>query len=197
MDKATQRSVRALIAPLARQAAMSIARAVVRLVDDSKGRQTLQAEILEGELRDGVERAQNYGFTSHPLGDADAVIVCAGGQREQAIAIVVDDRRYRISLQAGEVAMYDDLGNKIQLLRNMVRVDAVQHLEASAPTTRIMSAVTIEGSLNVQGPSTMNGNVNIVGDVDTTGGLTNNGKNVGSTHMHINSGGTGIGGPPQ
>lgn len=172
------RGVRAALDPIRRRIAMLAARAVVRLVDDSTARQTLQVEILKGELRDGVERVQDYGFTSHPLAGCDAVIICTGGAREQAIAVVVDDRRYRLKLQPGEVALYDDLGNAVKLLRDMVKVEAVQHLEATAPTAKIVSAVTIEGSLTVQGPTTLNG------DVDTTGTVKNNGKSIDSTHIH-------------
>lgn len=178
MDNATRRAVGAMIEPLKRRAAMMVARAVVRLVDDAKGRQLLQAEILQGELREGVERAQNYGLTSHPHPGCDAVVICVGGSREQAIAVVVDDRRYRLNLQPGEVALYDDLGNCVKLLRDMVKIEAVQHLEATAPTTKIVSEVTIEGSLTVEGPTTLNG------DVETTGSITNNGKRVDSTHTH-------------
>lgn len=172
MSSVTDRGLRAALDPLRRRLSMMASRAVVNLIKDTDSRQTLQVEILEGELRDGVERAQNYGFTSHPLAGCDAVIVCGGGSREQAIAVVVDDRRYRIQLQAGEVAMYDDLGNCVKFLRDMVKVEAVQHLEATAPTTKIVSEVTIEGSLTVNG------------DVTTTGTVTNNGKNIGSTHTH-------------
>lgn len=172
MDNRTRRAVQSMLDPLRRRAAMMVARAVVSLIKDTGARQTLQAEILEGELRDDVERAQNYGFTSHPQVGCDAIIVCAGGSREQAIAVVVDDRRYRLQLQAGEVAMYDDLGNKVELLRDKLKVTAVQHLEATAPTTKIISNVTIEGSLTVNG------------DVTTTGSIVNNGKHVDSTHTH-------------
>ncbi len=39
--------------------------------------------------------------------------------------------------------------------------------------------------------------VNINANVNTTGTLNNNNHAVGSTHLHTNSGGTGLGGPPQ
>lgn len=159
------------IRELGNRVMMMFARGVLRGVTDSTNRQTLQVELLKGEVRDGVERMQNYGFTSHPTG-GDVAVGFLGGNREQGIVLVVDDRRYRISLQAGEVAMYDDLGNKVELLRDMVKVTAVQHLQVEAPTTNIVSAVTIDGTLTVNG------------NVDTTGTLTNNGKDVGSTHRH-------------
>lgn len=151
---------------------MMFARGVLRAVSDSGGRQQLQVELLKDELRDGLERMQNYGMTSHPLG-GDVAVAFLGGNREKGIVLVVDDRRYRLTtLKPGEVALYDDLGNKVELLREMVRVTAVQHIEATAPTMKIIANVSIEGSLAV------------TGDVATTGTLQNNGKDVGSTHTH-------------
>ncbi len=150
---------------------MMFARGVVRAVNDEGGRQQLQVELLKGELRDGLERMQNYGITSHPLG-GDAAVAFLGGNREKGIILAVDDRRYRLTLKAGEVALYDDLGNKVELLRDMLKVTAVQHLEAIAPTMKITSNVTIEGTLTV------------AGNVATTGTLQNNGKHVGSIHTH-------------
>jgi len=148
---------------------MMFARGVLRSVNDSNGRQQLQVELLKDELRDGVERMQNYGFTSHPTG-GDVAFAAVGGNREQGIVLVVDDRRYRIPLEAGEVAVYDDQGNKIELLRDMIKVTAVQHVEVEAPTIKII------------------GNLEVVGNITTTGTITNNGKHIDSTHTHSNSG---------
>lgn len=160
-------SMQQQIRTLGNRVMMAFARGVLRAVSDSTARQTLQVELLRGELRDGVERMQNYGFTAHPHPGADAAIAFVAGNREQGIALVVDDRRYRLKLQPGEVAMYDDLGNKIQLLRDRVQITAVQALEIVTP------------------------NVTIAGNVAITGTLTNNGKDVGSTHTHPgDSGGT-------
>ena len=151
---------------LANRVMLMFGRGVLRGVSDTGKRQMLQVELLKGELRDGLERMQNYGMTSHPLG-GDVAVAFLGGNREQGIALIVDDRRYRLSLQPGEVALYDDLGNTVQLLRDRVKINAVQKLEIVAPT------------------------VTIAGDVTITGTLTNNGKAVGSTHTHPgDSGGT-------
>lgn len=144
---------------------MMFGRGVLRAVNDSTGRQQLQVELLKGELRDGVEHMQNYGFTSHPLG-GDVAVAFVGGNREQGIVLVVDDRRYRIPLLAGEVAIYDDQGNKIELLRAMVKVTAVQHVEVLAPTIKLI------------------GDLEVVGNIKSTGTVFNNGKNIGSTHQH-------------
>lgn len=146
---------------------MMFGRGVLRGVNDANGRQQVQVELLKNELRDGVEHMQNYGFTSHPTG-GDVAVAFLGGNREQGIVLVVDDRRYRIPLEAGEVAMYDDLGNKFELLRDMVKVTAVQHVEVTAPTIKLI------------------GDLEVVGNITTTGTVTNNGKDIGSTHRHGN-----------
>lgn len=151
---------------------MMFGRGVLRGVTDTGPRQQVQVELLKGELRDGLEHMQNYGFTSHALG-GDCAVAFLGGNREQGIALVVDDRRYRIALQPGEVAIYDDLGNKVELLREMVKITAVQHLEAIAPTIKII------------------GDLEVIGNITTTGTITNNGKRVDSTHTHT-SGGSGV-----
>lgn len=159
------------ISDLSSRVMMMFGRGVLRGVNDANGRQQLQVELLKGELRDGVEHMQNYGFTSHATG-GDVAVAFVGGNREQGIVLAVDDRRYRITLKAGEVAMYDDLGNKVELLRDMVKVTAVQHAEVQAPTIKLIGEIE------------MVGNVKIQGNIDSTGTVTNNGKNIGSTHQH-------------
>lgn len=153
------------IRDLSNRVMMMFGRGVLRSVNDSNGRQQLQVELLKGELRDGVEHMQNYGFTSHPKG-GDVAVAFIGGNREQGIVLVVDDRRYRISLEPGEVAIYDDQGNKIELLREMIKVTAVQHVEVVAPTIKLV------------------GDLEVLGNIKSTGTVTNNGKNIGSTHQH-------------
>jgi phage baseplate assembly protein V len=166
------------IRDLSNRVMMMFARGVVRGVTDSNGRQQLQVELLKDELRDDVEHMQNYGFTSHATG-GDVAVAFIAGNREQGIVLAVDDRRYRITLNAGEVAMYDDLGNKVELLRDMVKVTAVQHAEVQAPTIKLIGEIELVGNVKIQG------------NIDSTGMITNNGKRVDSTHTHA-SGGAGV-----
>lgn len=98
-----------LIAPLSRRVRLMVGRAVLTAVNDAGGLQTVQVKLLADEVRDGVERMQQYGFTSVPLPGAEGVMVSVGGSRDHGIVIAMDDRRYRIKgLQPGEVALYTD-----------------------------------------------------------------------------------------
>ncbi len=61
------------------------------------------------------EYFQHYGFTSRPLKDAEGILIKDGNN---IILIASDDRRYRLQIEDGEVALYTDEGDKIHLKRN-------------------------------------------------------------------------------
>lgn len=63
------------------------------------------------------ELFQHYGYTSRPKAGAEVIFIRQGGQ---IIAIGSDDRRYRISLEDGEVALYTDEGDKVHLKRGRI-----------------------------------------------------------------------------
>lgn len=90
------------------------ARGVVSLVQDGLKMQGQQIILLDGEVVDNVERAQNYGFTSVPHGGAECFVAFIGSGREHGIILAVDDRRYRLQgLEDGEVALYTDEGDTL------------------------------------------------------------------------------------
>jgi len=60
------------------------------------------------------EYFQHYGFTSIPLEGAEAILLRQGNQ---LIVIASDDRRYRLSVEEGEVALYTDEGDHIHMKR--------------------------------------------------------------------------------
>lgn len=170
-------AIKKVMAPLQRRVMLMIGRAVVRAVNDDAKMQTIQASLLRGELRDGVERVQNYGFTSHPKPGAEAVLAFVAGDRAHGLAIAVDDRRFRLkSLKEGEVAIFDDQGQKVHLTRDGIVVDAAGNNVdfVNAPT------VSMDGDLAVQGDiSDANGSMQEMRDtynththVDSTGGTT-------------------------
>ena len=101
------RVVERLLAPLRRRVLLMVSRAVVRLVDEAPARQRLQVEGYAGEILDGVERVQEYGFTSCPPPGADAVVLACGGMRQHPIVIAAEDPSSRPAPSiAGEVMLY-------------------------------------------------------------------------------------------
>jgi phage baseplate assembly protein V len=104
---------------------LMVGRAVLAACSDEGQRQRVQFSALKGEVKDSVERVQEYGFTSHPLPGASVIFVSIGGNRDHPVAISVDDPRHRLSgLQSGEVAIYTDEGDSIILKRgNIVEIN--------------------------------------------------------------------------
>lgn len=123
---------------------MMVARAVVTRVDDAPGIQSVQAAVLADELVEDAERMQDYGFTSVPFPDAEAVIVFPGGLRSHGLVVAVGDRRYRVKgLEAGEVAMHDDQGQQIVLKRDGIRIVSPLKVEVETPELTVTAETKI------------------------------------------------------
>lgn len=98
-----------------------LTRGVVALANSASKLQTLQMRLTAGELKDGMEHLEPYGFTSCPHAGAEALAGFMGGDRSHGVVIVVSDRRYRIQeLEPGEVAIYTDEGDKVHFKRGRV-----------------------------------------------------------------------------
>ncbi len=96
-----------LLEPLRQRIMLMLARAVLKIVADDNGLQRVQVGVLAKETRDNVERFQQYGFTSHPLPGAEAVLCFMAGNRDHPVVLAIDDRRKRFRpIEAGEVAIY-------------------------------------------------------------------------------------------
>ena len=147
-----------------------VSRAVVSLVNDSPKMQTLQVTLMADQTPDDAEHFQHYGFTSVPLPGSEGIALAVGGSTGHTVVINVDDRRYRIKgLRGGEVALYDDLGQKVHLTRTGIVINGGgKHINiTNTPSVTIDSLST-----------TFTGSVNVLGT------MTNRGVNVGSTHTH-------------
>jgi phage baseplate assembly protein V len=98
-----------------------LVRGTVIMADAARKLQTLQLRLTAGELKDGAEHFEAYGFTSHPLAGAEVLTAFLGGDRSHAVVLVATDRRYRIKeLKPGEVAIYSDEGDKVHFKRGRV-----------------------------------------------------------------------------
>lgn len=173
-----RRGAASMIRPLLNRVKNSAARAVVRLISDDLKMQKLQLGVLAGETIDGVERFQEYGLTSHPHEGAEAIVLFIGGDRSHGVVVALDDRRYRLSLEKGEVALYDDQGQVVHLKREGVLVESPHEVTLRAP------------SIVLDGPVTGTATASFAGDV------TGQGVSLSShTHGGVEPGGGSTGAP--
>lgn len=136
--------IRKMMAPLQRRVRLMVGRGVVELIRDDTNLQTVQMTLLSEETKDQLQRFQQYGLTSVPFSQAEGVVLFVGGNRSNGIVINVDDRRYRLAgLTEGEVALYDDQGNKVHLQRNgLISIEAADKVQVTAA-----SEVSIDGGV--------------------------------------------------
>jgi phage baseplate assembly protein V len=145
------KTIKKMTQPLADRAALSIARAILRVVDDTMPIQAVQADLLSGETRDRVERMQEYGFTSVPLPGCRGIALFVGGDRSHGAVIATEDNRYRKKgLNAGEVAIYTDEGDSIYLRRGrIIQITAANGVVVNAPAVTVASGDVIASGISL------------------------------------------------
>lgn len=145
------KTIKKMTKPVADRAALAIARAILRVVDDTMPIQAVQADLLSGETRDRIERIQEYGFTSVPLPGCRGIALFIGGDRSHGAVIATEDNRYRKKgLDAGEVAIYTDEGDSIYLKRGrIIQITAANGVVVNAPTVTVASGDVIASGISL------------------------------------------------
>jgi phage baseplate assembly protein V len=158
-----------------------MARGTVVLAAAGKMMQTLQVKLTAGELKDGVEHFEPYGFTSNPLAGAEVLTLFLNGDRSHGVVVVAADRRYRIKeLESGEVAIYTDEGDKVHFKRGRV-------IDIETETLNIKATTAVNFDTPV---------INQTGKIVSTGDQVAGGISQ-INHVHTNvQAGNGNSGPP-
>lgn len=149
---------------------------------------TVQVKLATGVTNDKVKRVHDYGFMSRPIEGAKGYLLFVGGDVSKGIAVKVEDERYEIELQPGEVAMLDDKGNLIHMKSSGISIVSPTAVVISAPVN------TINGETIINGKTAINGAVSLNGATTATGGMTIDGIAFGS-HKHAENNDTITGGP--
>lgn len=198
-----------MVAPISRRVRSMVGRCVLNAVDANTLRQVLKVKLLDGEMADGVEHFEPYGFTSHPL-DGDGVFLAVGGNRSHGVVLNMGGKTYRLAgLKAGEVALYTDEGDQIVFKRGKtinIKSGAKVHIDApqiigdcqtaqinattratvNSPETLVTGTLTVQGQIIGQGGMAISGGTGATVDGDLTvssGDVTADGISL-KTHTH-------------
>ena len=200
-----------------------LARGTVSAADGSKKMRVVQVRLLADEVRDDLEHVEPYGYTSEPLTEAEAFVLFFDGDRSHGITFCVADRRYRLKdLKPGEVAIFDDQGQKVHLTRDGIVVSTGKKLEATvggtltatvggaatlkaasvkidSPTVEITGALKVAKQITGTGGMAISGGSGaaVTGNIQVTGGDVAADNITLKTHKHsgVQSGGSNTGGP--
>ena len=171
-----------LIAPFARRLGNMLARGSVTAVSGGSKMRTLQIRMMAGETKDNVEHFEPYGFTSEVKSGSEPIAAFFDGDCSHGVVLVVADRRYRLTgLQSGEVALYDDQGQKVYLTRNGIVIDGANKplVIQNVPTTTVKAATKVR----LETPL-----LEVTGDIkdkcDSTGKTMSGMRTTYNTHTH-------------
>ena len=159
-----------------RRIGLLLSRGLGWMSDSSTPLQTLQIELLKGEVLDGIEHLEPYGFTARPLAGYHPLAASLGGNRDHTVVLVTTDRRYRKKdLATGEVALYTDEGDYILLKRGrIVEVVAGAKMKVTAPDVEVIASTKVMLTTPLVECSTdlkVNGTATVIGAIIGQGGL--------------------------
>jgi phage gp45-like len=146
------------------------------------------ADGRSDESFENREYFQHYGFTSRPKPGAEIIIIREGNA---IIAIASDDRRYRLQIEEGEVALYTDEGDKVHLKRGRVVEIETETLLVKAGTKVRFETPLIESTGQVKA------DLDITDNVTTTGRSMAGMREIHKIHNHPEHDGGNTGVPNQ
>lgn len=156
-------------------------RGVLHLVKSADNIQKVQASGLADETLQDVELMQQFGFTSVPPANTQAVILPIGGQTTHGIVIATENGSLRVkNLQGGEVAVYDESGSSIVLKKgrlieidcDVLKINAATKVDISSPLVETDQVFTAQGQINGNGGMAVQGGsgASFTGNVEQRGG---------------------------
>lgn len=125
---------------------LAFGRGRITFVDDSGAVQKLQVRFGAMEIIDNMPAPHDYGYTCHPPIGSDVFASFLGGNRSNGLVVSIGSQTYRMkNLAAGEVAIYDALGQSVHLTQSGIVING-----AGLPIT-INGDIQLNGSLNATG----------------------------------------------
>lgn len=123
-------------------------RGLIRRVKYANKIRYFQVQQEGGMPLDDVEHLEPFGFTSHPLSNAEAVVLAFNGNGSHSVAIVAGDQRYRLEIEEGETAIYNHHGDKVHLKKDRtISVEAAVKVELVTPHTHMTGKLTVAESI--------------------------------------------------
>lgn len=111
--------IQRILNPWKRRILLTVGKAVIAAVKNDTAIQLCQVKLMKDELKSDVERIQEYGFTSVPPADAEAIVLAIGGDRGNMVIIATESSADRPKgWESGEAGVYSKFGQLIRLRKN-------------------------------------------------------------------------------
>lgn len=185
------------LSPIKKRIFNMIARGVIKSIKEG-GNLRAQMSLLAEETLDNLEILQDYGFTSKPLSGAEGVVIFPAGDKSHGLVIATGDRRYRLEIENGEVALFDDLGSKVHLKRGgTVEVSCSTKVLLTTPLVEATANMKVNGNLEVVGTSDLQAAVTAGATIEATGNISSSAVVAGATLSSTTAGMSDVAGKVQ
>lgn len=134
----------ALLNNLMRKIRRLAGRALITRVKYVNGIRYFQVQQEGGQPLDNIEHLEPFGFTSHPLPNAEGLVLAFNGNGSHSVAILAGDQRYRLIIEEGEAAIYNYQGDKVHIKKDRsISVEAATRVELVTPHTHMTGKLTV------------------------------------------------------
>ncbi|MGO2354631.1 MAG: phage baseplate assembly protein V [Marinomonas foliarum] len=148
-------------------------RGLIRRVKYANKIRYFQVQQEGGMPLDDVEHLEPFGFTSHPLPNAETVVLAFNGNGSHSVAIVAGDQRYRLEIEEGEAAMYNNFGDKVHIKKDRtISVEAAVKVIIDTPHTHMTGKLTVAESIAAVGFITSDDYITAVKNIDAGTNIT-------------------------
>lgn len=156
--KQLKMALSAATAPIVRRLIQLVQRSVVvssRYVDNIR---LLQLKLPGGSAIDGIEQLEPFGFTSHAPDGAEAITIALGGNSSHSIVILVSDRRYRLVIDKGEMAIYNQFHDKVHIRKDrVIEMKSAVKVLVDSPLLECLQNLKVGGNAEIGGNQTVIG----------------------------------------
>lgn len=103
-----------------------LGRAILTAIREEGGQMIVQVEGLSGEVLSGLEHRQQYGFRSKPPLGCKGITIAIGGDKEDAIQIIMDNKAIETSpaWADAESRQFDNQGARHRIFEGKHVIDA-------------------------------------------------------------------------
>lgn len=167
------KALRDFTAPLSRRLQLLLQRGVLDRVSYKGSVRLLQVKLPGGNVLSDIEHLEPFGFTSHAPKGAETIVLALAGNGSHSLVLLVGDRRYRMKIDEGEAALYNQFGDRVHIKNNReIELKSAVKVLLDTPKTECTGELIVHGAtqlrstLSVVGSTTLADTLTVVGTAD-------------------------------
>ncbi|TAN56253.1 MAG: hypothetical protein EPN20_19050 [Magnetospirillum sp.] len=133
--------ITAALRPIRDRLAMVVGRGVLAALEADGGLMKASVVGIDDEVLGDRDYVLDYGVSTRPLPGAEALMLFLAGLRSNGVVVRLFDRRYTLMLEYGEVALHDDLGQKVHLTRTGIVATSPLNITVAAGETQVLTVL--------------------------------------------------------